>query len=360
MSKIPFDPKELENTGVWPALMAGRPPMRKFNTPITPKENVRLFYSKKGPMWLPLGGDRVGLTPRVDPDNMARAFAFEVNSITPEEMVGGPDKFGIEWVYVPVAGGSMVKPGNPTLADVNDWKSIINFPDIETWDWAGSKAAHAEIVNDGRGVTVTILTGLFERLISFMDFENAALALIDDDQKDAIHELFDALADLYNKMVDKFIDAYGIDVLSFHDDWGSQRAPFFGLATVREMILPHMKKIVDHCHANGVFFDIHSCGKNEILAPAYIEAGCDSWSPQPMNDKALLFEKYGDQIIIGIEPDVPLMPDTPEEEQVAAAKRWVEKFGPTMDTKPVTCFAMMAGDAFTETLYVETRKLFCS
>lgn len=358
MSKVPFDVKELDSTESWPGLSANRPGMKKFNTPITPKENVHRFYKKEGPLWMPLSGDRVGLTPRIDPDNMARAFAFEANSIAPDEMVGGIDKFGVEWVYVPLAGGSMVKPGNPTLTDVNDWKTTIPFPDVSSWDWAGSKAVNADLVNAGRGVTVTILTGLYERLISFMDFENAAMALIDDDQKDAIHELFDALANVYIEMIDGFKDAYDVDVLSFHDDWGSQRAPFFSLGTVREMIVPHLKKVSDHCHSKGIFFDMHSCGKNEMLVPAYIEAGCDSWSGQPMNDKQMLYEQYGDQIILGIDPDIVFTPETTEEDAVASAKRFVEKYGPTMKEKPCTCSGMMAPPAFIETLYVETRKLF--
>ena len=358
MSRVPFDPKELDSEEIWPGLM-GRPGVKKFNTPITPKENVHLYYNRKEALWMPMSGDRVGITPRIDPDNMARAFAFEANSITPEEMVGGKDKFGVEWVYVPIAFGSMVKPGNPTLTDVNDWKSVIPFPDVDSWDWEGSKASNAELVGGGRGVTVTILTGFFERLISFMDFENAALALIDDDQKDAIHELFDALADVYIKMIAKFKYAYGIDVLSFHDDWGSQRAPFFGLATVREMILPALKRIGDYCRANGVILDMHSCGKNELLVPAYIEAGCHSWGGQPINDRMMLFEKYGDQIILSIEPDITFTPETTDQEAVAAANRWLDKFGPTLAAKPVNCGGMPNNIAFLETLYEGTRKILC-
>ena len=39
----------------------------------------------------------------------------------------------------------------------------------------------------------------FERLISFMDFENAAVALIDDSQKDAVKS-FSSLCDLYEAL----------------------------------------------------------------------------------------------------------------------------------------------------------------
>ena len=358
MTKVPFDPAEVENAVEVPGFLGMM--TKRFQTPITPRENYRMVYERKVPLWIPLSGDSVMLTPRVDPDNVARCFCFEANPLKPEEMVGGPDKFGIEWEYVPMVNGSMVKPGNPTLEDVNDWKKVIKFPDIETWDWEGSKATNAEYVSSGRFVSATILTGFYERLISFMDFENAALALIDEDQQDAVHELFDALADLYIKIIDKFIYCYGIDQLSFHDDWGSQRAPFFSLATVREMIVPYIKKVSDYCHSRGVFFDIHSCGKNEILVPAYIEGGCDSWNGQSMNDKAMLYEKYGDKLILGIESDLQITMGEPVEKDlaVASAKRFVDKYAANYAKKPVFASAFGVPADYTETLYTESRKAF--
>ena len=263
-------------------------------TPITPRENFRLVYERKLPRWLPVQEDRKFLAPRIDPDNIARCFCFEANPLSEEEVnhvstKGYKDKFGVSWEYVPQAGGSMVRPGDPLLDDVNHWKEQITFPDIEIWDWEGSKTANADYTDTDKCLTAIIMNGLFERLISWMGFEEAAMALIDEDQKEAVHGVFDALADLYNRMIDRYIQAYGIDQVSFHDDWGGQHAPFFGLATVREMLVEPLKKIVRHCHDRGIFFDMHSCGKNEALVPAYIEAGCDSWSGQPINDKKMLY-----------------------------------------------------------------------
>ena len=37
-----------------------------------------------------------------------------------------------------------------------------------------------------------------------MEFENAALALIDDDEKEAVHRLFDKLCDLYDALFEKY------------------------------------------------------------------------------------------------------------------------------------------------------------
>ena len=357
MNRIPFDITELENSKESTGFMGMV--IKTYETPITPKENYRLIYERKLPLWIPIPGDLRFFIPRVDPDNVARCFIFEANMLQPEEMVGGPDKFGIEWTYVPVAGGSMVKPGNPILEDANDWKAIIKFPDIETWDWEGSKASNADYVNTDKLISFTILSGFFERLISFMDFENAVVALIDDDQKAAVHELFSALTDLYIKIIDKYIECFPVDQLQFHDDWGSQRAPFFSLDTAREMIVPYLKRLTDHCHANGIFFDLHSCGKNDLLVPAYIEAGVDSWSGQNLNDKQTLYEKYSDKIILGIESELPWIPGvTPEPEAaIAAAKRYVEKYGSNYAKKPVILSGFGLSSEFLDTFYEESRRL---
>lgn len=363
MKRIPFDPAEIDNAEDVVGFLGMV--SKKYKTPITPKENCRLVYERKLPLWLPLSGDTLMFIPRVDPDNVARCFCFEANMLKPEELTGGPDKFGIEWVYIPEAQGSMVRPGNPVLNDANEWKTVIKFPDIETWDWEGSKASNAAYVDTDKFVSITIMTGFFERLISLMDFDKAAMAMIDEDQTDAVHELFEALADLYIKMIDKFIYCYNIDQLCIHDDWGSQRAPFFSLATVREMVVPHLKELTDYCHSRGIFVDIHSCGKNEILVPGYIEAGCDSWSGQAINDKEMLYGLYGDKLIMSIESGLPFaygpagVKIEPEEAR-AAALRFLGKYGADYAKKPVLASGFGAPPEYNETLYAESRRAFNS
>jgi hypothetical protein len=62
-----------------------------------------------------------------------------------------------------------------------------------------------------------------------------------------------------------------------------------------------------------------------MQVPSIIEAGWDCWGPQAMNDTQMLYEKYGDQIVIGVIPD-QYPPDASEEQQRAEAAKFVEKF----------------------------------
>ena len=196
----------------------------------------------------------------------------------------------------------MVKPGNPKLADICDWKKVITFPNLDDYDWEGSAVKNAPILEKNRDkfIETWIFNGLFERLISFLDFEGAALALLDEEQQEAVHELFDRLCILYDDLIGRLQKYYGVHFVTFHDDWGSQRAPFFSLETCREMIAPYLKRVVESCHKRGLYFNFHSCGKNEMLVPAMIEAGIDMWIPQTMNDFDMLVREYGDKLCLGL------------------------------------------------------------
>ena len=323
MHRVSYSDEELKIIGSYVASRGGDVP--KYNTPISPKENLDLCLSGEKPLWIPTLNDFLSFTPRVVADNVARGFAFDAEPPLTAEQSGGPDMFGTEWIFMPQAGGSMVRPGSPRFTNANEWRDVITIPDVDSFDWETSAQVNSRLRNSGRAFQATIMTGLFERLISFMDFENAAIALVDDEQQDAVHDLFSELADFNIRLIDKHIEHYGIDGVNFHDDWGSQRDPFFSLDTAREMLVPYLRRIVDHCHEKGLFFNLHSCGKNEKVVPAYIDAHVDMWAGQTMNDKQMLYEQYGDQIILGL--DLPAFrPGTPKEELEDFAKQFVKRY----------------------------------
>jgi hypothetical protein len=213
--RIPFEQNELRIIDTLPGFFGG-PGQPLRNTPVTPRENIAALFFDKHPYWLPLPGDSTMMIGSLYNERLGR---------------GGPsgitDVFGIKWVWVQSAGGSIVHPGEPFMQNANEWKDKIKIPDIDTWDWA----AEAEAVKlDCRvSTTISFVNGFwFERLISFMDFAPAAMALIDDEQKDAVKALFAELTDLACKLVDKFCQYWpALDGFNIHDDWAAQRAPFF-------------------------------------------------------------------------------------------------------------------------------------
>ena len=316
--RILGNPKLPENAFLSPG------PIR--STPITAKENYRRFARREGnALWIPFDTDEIMFTPKFYPDNVVRAFVFEHDTIDPEKEAGGIDMFGAEWVYVPVVRGSTVRPGNPLVKDLAHWEDYITFPDPAKWDWEGSSKSNADLMSDYYPMNTWIMTGLFERLISFVDFEDAATALIDEDEQEHVHRLFSYLTNLYIDIIDRFDKYFGIDVIYFHDDWGAQRAPFFSLDVCREMLVPYLKRITDACHERGMVFNFHSCGCIGKLVPAMIEAGVDMWCGQPMNNYDELYELYGDQITLGIHCTPPEA-DASMDEIVAYCENFLDKY----------------------------------
>ncbi|MFA0815451.1 MAG: uroporphyrinogen decarboxylase family protein [Anaerofustis sp.] len=347
-----FDESELQITGEIPGMFGG-PGFPLYNFPITPKESYKSLFNNK-PIWQITGIERKTFTPKVNPDNVARAFVFDGTNTPPS---GGTDMFGIEWEYVPQVGGSMVRPGKPFLNDANEWYEKVVWPDIESWDWESCAKANVDYLNNDLMNGCIFMNGWYERLISFMDFEGAVVAMIDDEQQDAVKDFFDKLSDLYIQILEKYLTYFPeIDFFIIHDDWGSQKETFFSPETAAEMLVPYMKRVTDYLHSKGKPCELHSCGQLIKQVPNFIAAGWDTWTPQPMNDTQKIYELYGDRIIIPVIPD-PFNPETAsEQEQRAFAKRYAEQF--CISDKPSTFnfyAAPLLTPAFREELYRQSR-----
>lgn len=353
MKKIPFSENELKVVGEIPGFFPEMPDTPIYDFPISPKE-AYIATMKRDPIWQVTTVESQMFNPCIIPDNIARAIVIEANPLAREDF-GGKDMFGIEWEYVEIATGSIVKPGSPLLSDANEWEEKVVFPNVDSWDWEGSGKSNEKFIDHNRFIIPFFLTGFFERLISFMDFDGAIMALVDEDQQDAVKALFEKLTDTYIHIIDNMIKYHQIDGITIHDDWGSQRAPFFSPKTAMEMIVPAMKRLTDHIHSKGLYADLHSCGHLEMQVPSMIAAGWDSWTPQEMNDIPMLFEKYGDRIVLGAIPD-PIEPDASEEEQRAAAERFVERFCRPGKAATISFYGMMAlTPSFREELYKLSR-----
>ncbi len=351
-----FDKSELEVKSVVPG-MFGRPDRPVFNYPIPMKQAIRAMFAGESP-WMILGADMKIFTPAVIPDNLARAFCFENERHPPVTDGTVPDMFGVQWEYVPAVGGSMVRPGTQPIEDAWELLERVQWPDPEKWDWEGSARLNNESAFlDSRNYNqLCFMTGWFERLISLMEFENALMALYDEDQKEAVHRFFDRLSDLYIQILGHCCDVYPeLDGFNIHDDWGSQRETFFAPELVAEMIVPYMRRVTDYLHSRGKTCELHSCGQNIKQIPNMIAAGWDAWTPQVIVDTKLAYDLYGDQILIGIYPRLDPKGKT-DDEMRAEARRIVDTF-----VKPgKTAFMGLTLDGFTtpflEELYEYSRK----
>lgn len=265
---------------------------------MTPRENFLSFFKDGSNEWIPTSMDLQRFTPFEHPDNRARGLVRQQLPVD-ESQFGGRDWLGVDWYFDPRSGGSMEKA--PLLDDFNDWEELVQFPDVESFDWKGCARRHAEYLDTDKMISSTIFSGFFERMISLAGFENASMALIDEDQEDAVRALFDQLADHYIEYAKCMHKYFGAEHFVLHDDWGSQKAPLFSKKVHDSLILPYIKKVVDGIHADGCVYEQHSCGMIETLIPGLIETGADTWCGQDVNDKDKLIGQYGDRFKFCVE-----------------------------------------------------------
>lgn len=345
--KIPFSPNELEIIGTTPSVRK-RPGVDYRNTPVTPRENIAAMFYEKKPFWMPTSREMFMAVNRVYGTHLGRGSGVDLL-----------DVFGVQWEYVPSAGGSMVRPGVPLLDDVNRWREVIPLPDIDAWDWEGE--ARETKLDPRFSHEVSFVNGFwFERLISFMDFMGAAMALIDDEQIDAVKDLFQTMTDLGCRLVDKICTYYPlVDLINIHDDWGSQKAPFFSEEVARELFVPYMKQLTDHVHSWGRKCTLHSCGHTEDRVECYIDGGFDFWAPQTMNNVRELYERFGDRIIFAVWPEKFDPETTPEDEQRRIAREFVDTYCQPGKPAVLGQYGVWAlTPAFSDELYEYSRKKY--
>jgi uroporphyrinogen decarboxylase len=136
--------------------------------------------------------------------------------------------------------------------------------------------------------------GTFEQAHALMGMEPLLVHMLS--SRRMVEVLFDRISDIKARMAAAYVEA-GVDMLWIGDDIGIQTGPIMSPALWRELLLPHLKKIITA--ARKVRSDIpiayHSCGSIGFAVADLIDAGINVLqSVQPeANDPAALKREYG-------------------------------------------------------------------
>nr|WP_320026228.1 uroporphyrinogen decarboxylase family protein [uncultured Acetobacterium sp.] len=256
----------------------------KYQTPITPRENVLRMFAGEKPLWVPnINCDFNLVQPEIMPDASARNR-------------GGVDWFGIHWEYEELSQAAMVKPRTRRLTDVCNWEAELIWPDLAAIDWAVDfEKNYAPYVSSDKATMFVIVNGCFERLADLTNFEDTLCSLLEEPEE--VARLFDKFTDFHIELMAIAKEYYHADIITYHDDMGTQRNSFMSERTFRELIVPHTKKLVAAAHKMGLYVNYHSCGHVENLLDAFIECEFDFWEGQDSaNNIAAVIDKYQDKI----------------------------------------------------------------
>ena len=259
---------------------------------LTPRENALLALDHKVPERI------VNLV--MDANMLGTYVLRERAPAVPGRPYGGDgvDWFGVHWRYEESSGAPMVDPAYPPIMDdITCWREKVKFPDLSKVDFKAAAQAdlNGPLYDPDKLNQVTILQGPFERLLSLMPTEEALCSLLE--EPEACSDFFNAMADYKIELIDRMAEAYPIDLIDLHDDWGTQISSFMSVDTWKELLSGPMGRIAKHCKDKGIHVQMHSCGKIEAIVPYMVEAGIEHWSScQGMNDIKSLVHKYGDRM----------------------------------------------------------------
>jgi hypothetical protein len=242
---------------------------------MTQKENFLRVIRRENPEWIPC------LTEEVHIGDVSPLHDREDN---------GFDWFGVQWV------DSVPMESNPILKDIKDWKAVIKFPNLDELDWKkGAEEDCKGFDRENKAVWIPVRVGLFERIQTFLGFEETLVAFYE--EPEAIKDLIDAYTEYRLKVMDKIITYYEPDVMSIHDDFGTQLAMMISPEMWRQFFKENYRRIVKYVHSRDVLFILHSCGKVDDIVGDFVDLNIDAWdSVMFCCDLRNIYKKYGKSI----------------------------------------------------------------
>ena len=140
--------------------------------------------------------------------------------------------------------------------------------------------------------------GFFENFNGIFGIENHLMWLAM--YPDELNELYRRMAEWTVRFTDHVIDL-GADMIHISDEWGAQKDLMFSPTLWREIIYPHMKKVVDHVHERGALCSLHSDGCVMKVADGIVDLGLDvvhPWQERANMSYDTYLEKYSDKFAI--------------------------------------------------------------
>ncbi|HUW14992.1 MAG TPA: uroporphyrinogen decarboxylase family protein [Anaerolineae bacterium] len=213
------------------------------------------------------------------------------------------DDWGVTWEQRPGIPYYEVKDVPLRDATIDDLETYA-WPDLSHPDRFAGLANEARAMHENTPYAVIALGYLttFEQMQLLRGLDQWLMDMAADPE--FAHALMRKLTDVMLAGTCRYLDEVGpyIDLITFSDDLGTQRAPLISPKMYREMVKPYQAEIIAAIKERTkakVFF--HSCGNIYPLIGDLIEIGVDVLNPVQvsageMGDTARLKREFGDLI----------------------------------------------------------------
>ena len=94
------------------------------------------------------------------------------------------------------------------------------------------------------------------------------------EEPEACYDFFGAIADHKIRLYEYIIKYYRPDIICMHDDYGHGKGMFMSPEVWRELIKPHLQRIIDMVASYGVIYEHHCCGYFAPILGEIADMGC--------------------------------------------------------------------------------------
>jgi uroporphyrinogen decarboxylase len=221
------------------------------------------------------------------------------------------DSWGIEW-KVGIDGTVPFPKGNP-LTDL-DHLSFYHTPNPDDLVFTAEMEHELSHIDRDKMLICGDLTYLlFERAWAIMGMENFLMALIT--HPDEVRILCHAIANYARGVFDRYLEL-GVDVISFSEDLGSQRALMISPKIFRDIFLPEYQFCFENVLKAGKIINFHSCGCVDAIARDLASIGVAILNPVQARANDLATTKsntFGKMALQGAIDTALLVTGTPQQ-----------------------------------------------
>lgn len=162
-----------------------------------------------------------------------------------------------------------------------------------------------------------------------MEFQDALCALME--EPEACYDFFGAIADHKIRLYEYIIKYYRPDIICMHDDYGHGKGMFMSPEVWRELIKPHLQRIIDMVASYGVIYEHHCCGYFAPILGEIADMGCAATNlVHKSNHPAELKKELGHKMCMIGAFDTQYLdaPSTAEEEMRASVRKTLDEMAP--------------------------------
>jgi uroporphyrinogen decarboxylase len=247
---------------------------------LTPAENLYCVLRGGEPEWIPVEC-------LVDPKYGEGAYRFvtQQGALAPRE--GGQDPWGVTWT------GTAEFLPYPSLhpAETIEQALTMRFPDVhDPARWEPARRESQAV----RGQSVIIarqVCALFERFWALVGMEKAFIGIAA--EPELVYAVLERIADWQVAAADHFIEI-GVQAARISDDYGAQNNLMISPAAWRQLVRPHLARLVERYRAAGLPIILHSCGNLTRIMDDLMELEFAALNIQVnANDLPAMKKRYG-------------------------------------------------------------------